>query len=152
MALDRGYIEENAVQRERLRALVSRVSDAELSRPMPAGWTPAAVLGHLAFWDQRIVVVIEQWKRRGAAAVPRAVDDALVVEWINDAGKPLLLALPPRRAAEVAVTSAEAADGALASLPDEFVVANQQAGSPVVFTRARHRREHLDEIERALGR
>lgn len=151
MTVDRGYVEENDAQRERLKALVSRLSDAELSRPMPAGWTPTGVLGHLAFWDQRIVVVVEQWKREGAAAVPPAVDHGNI-DWVNDAGKPMLLALAPRRAAEIAVAAAEAADGALASLPDEFVVANQKAGNPVIFVRASHRREHLDEIERALGR
>ena len=26
---------------------------------MPAGWTVAAVLGHLAFWDQRVQVVLD---------------------------------------------------------------------------------------------
>ncbi len=151
MVVDRGYVEENDIQRERLKALVARLSDAELSRPMAAGWTVAGVLGHLAFWDQRIAVVVERWRMAGAPAVPLAVDENSV-DWVNDAGKPMLLAVPPRRAAEMAVTAAEAADGALASLPDEFIVANQKVGGPVVFLRAKHRREHLDEIDAALGR
>ncbi len=151
MMVDRGYVEENDIQRERLKALVARLSDTELSRPMAAGWTVAGVLGHLAFWDQRIAVVVERWRKAGAPAVPLAVDENSV-DWVNDAGKPMLLAVPPRRAAEMAVAAAEAADGALASLPDEFIVANQKVGGPVVFLRAKHRREHLDEIDAALGR
>jgi hypothetical protein len=28
-------------------------------RPMAAGWTVASVLGHVAFWDQRIIALID---------------------------------------------------------------------------------------------
>lgn len=149
MTTERSYVNENNGQRERLRALVSRLSDAELSRPISAGWTVAAVLGHLAFWDQRVLVLLEQWRKAGARAVPRALDHA-DVDWINDAGKPMLLALPPRRAAELVVSIAEATDRALESLPDEFVAANQAAASPLNLLRATHRREHLNEIDKTL--
>ncbi len=93
MIVDRSYVTENEAQRERLRALVARLSDAELDRPLPAGWTIAGVLGHLAFWDQRILVLLERWEQQGASAVPRALNYADVDDWINDAAKPLLLAL-----------------------------------------------------------
>ena len=74
---------------------------------------------------------------------PRAANNA-DVDWINDATKPLTLALPPRLAAELAVAIAEA-------LPEEFLARNAAAGSPLNLLRAEHRREHLDEIEAALG-
>src|SRR3989454_3046697 len=90
MTVDRSYIAENDTQRERLRSLVRRLTDQELGRPMSAGWTIAGVLGHLAFWDQRLLVLLERWEREGPAAVPRALDHA-AVDWINDAAKPLLL-------------------------------------------------------------
>jgi hypothetical protein len=151
MAIDRGYVAENSAQRARLRALVGRLSDAELGRPMEAGWTVASVLAHLAFWDQRIAVVVGRWRQAGPSAVPPAVDPG-AVDWINDATKPMMLALPPRRAAEIAVAAADAADRALETLPDEFLAANQAAGAPVILVRARHRREHLDEIDKALAR
>jgi uncharacterized damage-inducible protein DinB len=149
MTVDRSYVGENDAQRERLRALVRRLSDAELARPLGAGWTIAGVLGHLALWDQRILVLLERWEREGPSAVPRALDNA-VVDWINDAAKPLLLALDPRRAAEVAVAIAEVVDRKAGALPDEFVVRNAASGNAVNLRRAQHRREHLDEIERAL--
>lgn len=151
MAVDRSYVVENSAQRARLQALVGRLSDAALGRSMDAGWTVAAVLGHLAFWDQRIAIVVDRWRQAAPSALPPVVDPG-VVDWINDAAKPMLLAVPARRAAELAVAAAEAADRSLETLPDAFVAANEAAGSPVVFTRAKHRREHLDEIERMLAR
>jgi hypothetical protein len=148
MAADRSYIAENDRERRRLEALVGRLDDAALSRPMPAGWTAAGVLAHLAFWDQRIVLLVELLER--GATVP--VENPADVDWINDAAKPVQLALPPRRAATLAVETARAADHAVAALSDELLARNAVAGSPINLVRARHRREHLDEIEQALAR
>jgi hypothetical protein len=60
--------------------------------------------------------------------------------------------LLPRRAADLAVAIADAVDRKAKALPDEFVVRNAAAGSPLNLLRAQHRREHLDEIERTLER
>ena len=144
MATDRSYVARNNAERARLKALVARASDADLAKPMPAGWTVAAVLGHLAFWDQRILVLLDGWERGVAPRLENAAD----VDWINDAAKPLLLALPPRKAAETAVAIAEAVDKRVAALSDDFVAKNAAAGSPLNLLRAEHRKEHLDEIER----
>jgi Mycothiol maleylpyruvate isomerase N-terminal domain len=145
---DRSYVAENDRERRRLEALVGKLDDAALGRAMPAGWTVAAVLAHLAFWDQRIVVLSEQLKR-GASVPP---PDGGSVDWINDAAKPAQLALPPRRAATLAVEAARAADQAVATLSDELLAKNAAAGSPINVLRAEHRREHLDEIEHVLAR
>lgn len=141
---------ENTKERARLNALVGRLSDAELARPLAAGWTIAAVLAHVAFWDQRALLLLERWRQDGLAAVPEGLNEA-DVDWINDAGKPLFLAMSPRRAAETAVAIAAAVDRTIESLPDEFVTRNAAAGTPVSLLRAEHRREHLDEIDAALG-
>src|SRR5207244_11894763 len=95
MIVDRSYVAENDGQRERLRALVVRLSDGELGRLLGAGWTIASVLGHLAFWDQRILVLLERWQREGPAAVPPALGHSAVV-WITDVEQQLLLAAPAR--------------------------------------------------------
>jgi DinB family protein len=149
MSVDRGYVGQNNVERARLRALVTRLSDADLARPMSAGWTVAGVLGHLAFWDQRILVLLENWERTGTRPPLPNEEDA---DWINDAGKPFLLALAPRQAADLALAVAEAVDRKVETLPDALVSANTSAGSPLKLLRAEHRREHLDEIEAALKR
>ena len=151
MPTDRSYVASNDTSRARLRALVGRLSDADLARPMPAGWTVASVLAHLAFWDQRILALIATWEQADLAGVPRLENEA-DVHWINDATKPLFLALAPRRAAEVTLAIAEATDGKVAALPDAFVAKNAEIGGPITLDRALHRVEHLDEIDAALGR
>jgi hypothetical protein len=147
MSIDRGYVTKNDAERARLKALVARATDADLAKPMPAGWTVAGVLGHLAFWDQRILTLLEGWERGVTPPLEQAHD----VDWINDAGKPLLLALPPRKAAEVALAIAEAVDRKVAALSDDLITRNVAAGSPLNLVRAEHRKEHLDEIERYLS-
>lgn len=150
MPLDRAYIAENDTERARLRALVHRLSDEDLARPVEAGWTVAAVLAHVAFWDQRIAVLLDAWEREGPDWTPPP-EDARDVDWINDATKPLCLALPPRVAAELALSVAEAVDRRVAAVSDALLDAN--ARTPALnWRRAQHRREHLDEIERALRR
>lgn len=146
MAVDRGYIADNDTQRARLKALLAR-SDADLARPMPGGWTVAGVLGHLAFWDQRALVLLEHWEKTGQAPPRYSEED---VDWINDAAKPMLLAVPPRQAAQLALAIAEAVDAKVAGLSDDLVRRNAAAETPIGLARAVHRREHLDEIEGVL--
>jgi hypothetical protein len=149
MPVDRSHVAQNRAQLDRLRALVGRLSDQDLSRPMPGGWTVASVLGHVAFWDQRSLDLLERWTRDGKEpGTMREVD----VDWINDATKPLLLAIPPRRAAELTLSIAEAVDRVVERLPDDIVARNTGAGRLVNLTRAEHRAEHLDEIEQILGK
>jgi len=145
------YVTDNNHERARLRALVDRLSDGELARPLDAGWTVAGVLAHLAFWDQRALILIERWEKEGPRAVPRSIEGA-DVDWINDSAKALCLALPPRAAARLAVAVADAVDRRVEMLSAELIAANAAAGGPINLLRAEHRREHVDEIERAVGR
>ena len=149
MSVDRSHEKANDTERARLEALVGRLSDEDLKRAMPDGWTVAGVLAHLAFWDQRAYLLLDRWQRE--RVTPPAGDGA-DVDWINDAAKPMFLALSPRRAAELAVGIAETADRKVAALPDDLVSRNASLGTPVTLVRANHRREHLDEIEKALKR
>jgi Mycothiol maleylpyruvate isomerase N-terminal domain len=150
MALDRSYVAENRGQLERLRGLVDKLGDRELAGPMEAGWTVAAVLAHLAFWDQRTVVLLDRWD--GGRGTPPPAYDEGGVDWINDAGKPLCLALPPRVAARLAIDAAIAADERVANLSEAQLQAIGAGNHPINPRRAEHRREHLDEIEAALSR
>jgi hypothetical protein len=147
MPVDRSYIAENEAELHRLRTLVERLSDADLARPTPGGWTVASSLAHVAFWDQRILFWLDRWER---GEKPRRLDEA-DVDWINDAGKPLCLALPPRVAARLTVDIAEQVDRRLAALTEERIASNAAAGEPLFLTRAHHRKTHLDEIERILA-
>jgi hypothetical protein len=143
--MERLFIQENARERERLRALVARLSDDELSLPLGDGWTIAAALAHLAFWDQRSLVLTRNWKRTGVLNV----DDANL-DVTNDALLPLCLAMAPRAAAALAISSAEAIDRELEEAPAEFISAMENAGVRWRLYRSVHRETHLGQIEAVL--
>lgn len=142
--MERPFILENAAERERLRALVAGMADRELSLTLPNGWTIAAALAHLAFWDQRSLVLLRRWRTRPIAASP--VD----VHVTNDTLLPFFQALPPRRAAELAVAAAEAIDLELVEVPAETIAAIEALGDKFRLYRSIHRRMHLDTIESLL--
>lgn len=154
MTADRSYVAENEAQLTRMRDLVGSMSDNELAEPMEAGWTVAGVLAHLAFWDQRIVTLVDRWGADGKGTPPDSPGsyDEEAVDWINDAAKPMALALPPRVAAQVAVDAAAAADARVAALSDELLAENDRKGLYINPLRADHRQEHLDEIEQMRSR
>jgi hypothetical protein len=149
MATDRPFVAENDAERERLRALVARLSDDDLQRPMPAGRTVATVLAHIGFWDARAIAVMEKWAR--GVAPSTADNEPEDVDWLNDATKPFFLALAPRDAARLTLQLAEDADRKIAEMSDDLLVQVVAAGTPFDLSRANHRREHLDDIEQVLG-
>ncbi len=146
--MDRSYAAENARELERLKALVSKLSDEELGSMVNDHWTIAGVLGHVAFWDGRALFLAGKLKRDGAFTPSDA--ESGDPDWINDSTRPLIHAIPPRQAAEVALRIAEETDEVLASLSPELV-AKIDDDSPLNLVRAHHRGEHLDEIEAALA-
>src|SRR5688572_7886019 len=120
MAVDRSHEAANDAERARLRALVGRLKDEELARPMPGGWTVSALLAHAGFWDARAIFALDKWAR-GIDPPPPGDYEPEDVAWINDSAKPLCLALPPRVAAELSLRLAEEADRGIAALSDELV-------------------------------
>ncbi|MGH2677720.1 MAG: DinB family protein [Actinomycetota bacterium] len=146
--MDRPYVEENTRERERLRSLVQRLSDDELRAPVNEHWTVAGVLGHIAFWDGRALALAGKLER----GVPLSTSDEEPedVDWINDASRPLIHAIPPREAAQLALRVAGETDQTVASLPSDRMFPDDPT-SPLNAVRATHRAEHLDEIESALG-
>ena len=144
---DRSHEAETDAERARLRALVARLSDADLAWPMPGGWTVAAVLAHAAYWDARAIYWMDKWGPDGEPTTyePEDTDAA------NEAAKPLCLALRPRDAAELALRLADEADGRVRALSDAMLEKIRAKGDPPFdLSRASHRKEHLDEIETAL--
>jgi len=147
MAEDRSYVAENDAERERLRSLVTRLSDKELSGPMPAGWTVAAVLAHIGFWDARAIYFLDKWGPNGEPSTYEPED----TDAVNNSAKPLCLALPPRDAAQLALQLAEEADRKVKALSDAMLAKiRAKGGPPFNLSRAIHRKEHLDDIDGAL--
>ena len=138
------FIEDNTTSRRRLKAIIDRLTIEDLTRIAPSGWTVAALLAHIAFWDQRIVVLLRRWKESSVDESPVDADA------MNDALKPLCLALDPQKAVEICLSSAEAADNELESLSPELYQQIQASPTHFRFNRSLHRTNHLDEIERLL--
>jgi hypothetical protein len=146
LADDRPYIAGNTRQRERLRALVASLDDDALTAPVNEYWTVAGVLGHMAYWDIRVLVLAEK-VRRGEPWV--AGDAEPEGDWLNDSTRPLIHAIAPREAALLAVRIAGETDALVAELPLDRMWPGDP-DSPINADRADHRGEHLDEIETAL--
>lgn len=144
--MNRSYVRANAIELQRLRALVSRLSDRELGAMVNEHWSVAGILGHIAFWDGRALFLARKVQR----GEPLTASEEGDVDWINDASRPLIHAITPRALAELAISIAEEADEVVAALADEFV-AGLDESSPLNPVRANHRSEHLDEIEAALN-
>ncbi len=148
MSEDRSYVEENTRERERLRALVERLGEDQLRLPVNEHWTVAGVFGHIAFWDARALALADKLER----GVPFSPSDAEPedVDWINDASRPLIHAIPPLELARLALRIAEDTDARVASLPLDRLWP-RDPDSPLYPVRASHRGEHLDDVEAALG-
>ena len=148
MSPDSPYVEENTRERERMRALVERLGDEELDSPVNEYWTVAGVLGHIAFWDARVLALADKLER----GVPFSPSDEEPedVDWINDASRPLIHAIVPRELAQLALRLAEETDQRVASLGADRAYPGI-ADSPLNPLRASHRGEHLDDIEAALA-
>ena len=143
--MDKPWVKENNRERERLRQLVENISDNELKLVIyKEGWTIAVALAHLAFWDERRRVMLKIWKQKGVAQSP------YVEDIVNDALIPLTLAVPPRKAAELAVTTAKALDKELEELSPEMITAIKALKESNALNRGAHRKMHLDEIEALL--
>jgi hypothetical protein len=147
MSEDRSYVDQNTRERERLRALVERLDEDGLRIPVNEFWTVAGVFGHIAFWDARVLALSDKLER----GEPFSPDDSEPedVDWINDASRPLIHAVPPIEAARLALEIAEETDARVATLPVDRLWP-QDPDSPLYALRASHRGEHLDEVEAAL--
>jgi hypothetical protein len=145
MAMDRSFIQLNRASSSRIRTLVSQLNDQQLLKPVGKNWTVAITLAHLAFWDGRVMHVLDLTEQNGKLSVP-AIDIS-----VNDFALPLWAAIPPREAARIAVETAESVDGRLENFPaallEEIYNTNQR-----LVVRAMHRGEHLDEVDAALKR
>ncbi len=142
------YAQQNAASRQRLQALISRLSDSDLARTTDYGWTVAALLAHLAFWDHRMSIILKRWQTE--ALDPSEIDSAVV----NDSLRVICHALDPRAAAELAIAAAEKIDSELETLNNEFVKKLEEhaeaTSTQFRMNRSLHRNAHIDDIEALL--
>jgi len=144
MTLNSSFSERNRAATERIRALATRLTDDDLRRPVGEHWTVAIALAHIAFWDRRVLAVLDATERTGKLTYP-PIDFS-----VNDLLLPFWSALPPGEAVRLAVESAERVDERLAGFP-QALLEELYADDLRWVVRALHRNPHLDEIEAALA-
>jgi hypothetical protein len=136
--------ERNSASLARLREFTGRLSDEELVRPLGNGWTAAAEIAHLAFWDRRVLILLDRWTRDGIS--PSGMD----VDVVNDALLPQWLLLPPRAAVTDALAAGEEINAKIAALSDDQATALKE-GQVIRLDRSRHRTDHLNVLERTFS-
>lgn len=144
MTLDSSYAERNRAPIERMRSLAATLTDEELQHPVGEHWTVAIVYAHLAWWDRRVMYVLDMTEESGELFIPE------IDIFVNDLSLPLWAAVPPRRAVEIALDEAEKLDRRLAAYPRQLLELIYDY-NPRWVVRALHRGEHLGEAEAALA-
>ena len=143
MTLDRSFVERNRLSTERIRAMAAGLTEAEMQTPVGDHWTVAIVFAHLAFWDRRVIYVLDKTEQDGRLFIPE------IDIFVNDLSLPLWAAIPPREAARIAIETAETLDRRLEAFPpallEEIYTYNKRW-----VDRSLHRGEHLDEADAAL--
>ena len=114
-----------------------------MKTPVGEHWTVSIVLAHLAFWDRRVMYVLDKTEQDGKLFIPE------IGIFVNDLSLPLWAAIPPREAARIAIETAEALDRRLETFPPALLEEINTYNKRWV-DRSLHRGEHLDEAAAAL--
>src|SRR5438132_1314606 len=115
------YIEKNAASRARVLDLVTSASPERLAAPADGGWTIAALLAHMAFWERVHIGRLRSAVDAGLAAPPSLPDGT--ADLINAAAIPAWLSVPAREAVRLFEEASAEADRYLAGLDPAAVVA-----------------------------
>jgi hypothetical protein len=145
MPMSPDFAESNQAQTKRLRALARRLTAEMLAVRLPNGWTVAVTLAHIAFWDRQRLCLMRRW------AAGDWCNGGYDGELFNEVLLPFLETIPPDKAAEMALKTAEEVDAFLLTVPDEVVAAALARPDRPNLERGSHREGHLDQIEQALA-
>ena len=143
MPLDLNYKELNRVSTERIKKLAASLTDDELQTRVGQHWTVAIALAHLAWWDRRVMYVLDMTMKDCKLFIPE------IDIFVNDLTLPFWAAIPPREAARIAIETSEDLDNRLEVYPQELLEEIYNYNKRWVI-RALHRNEHLDEVDAAL--
>jgi hypothetical protein len=143
MALDPAYKDLNRVSTERIKKLAASLTDEQLQTRVGEHWTVAIALAHLAWWDRRVMYVLDMTAKNGKLFIPE------IDIFVNDLSLPLWAAIPPREAARIAINTSQDLDQRLEVYPQNFLEEIHNYNKRWVI-RALHRNEHLDEVDAAL--
>jgi hypothetical protein len=145
MPVSPAFAESNRRQTERLRELVARLDSSMLAARLANGWTVAVALAHIAFWDRQRLSLMRRW------AAGDWCHGGYDGELFNEVLLPFLETIPPTKAAEMAIKTAEEVDAFLLTVPDEVVTAALARPDRPNLDQGSHQEGHLDDIEKALA-
>jgi len=142
--MDHSFIELNRVSRERMHILAERLTDEEMLTKVGEHWTVGIVYAHIAWWDRRVMYVLDMTEKDGKLFIPE------IDIFVNDLSLPLWAAVPPREAVRIALETASTLDKHLEEYSPVLLeeIYNYNKRWPI---RALHRNEHLDEAIAAVG-
>ncbi len=143
MSIDPSYNQLNRASTERIKKLAASLSDEEMQTRVGEHWTVAIALAHLAWWDRRVMYVLDMTAKNGKLFIPEI--DIIV----NDLSLPLWAAIPPYKAARIAIETLEDLDKQIEIYPQVLLEEIYNHNKRWVV-RALHRNEHLDEVDAAL--
>ena len=140
------YVAENAAARQRVLDLVRGLTDDQFRASIGDGWTIAAELAHLAFWDRTHIARLRRARDEGLAGPPPL--PVGMTDIVNDSALAGWREIPGAAALQLFEAASCDADEYIASLDPETVEGVRAAGSPRLIERFRHRTEHAEAIER----
>ena len=130
----------------RVQALVTALTAESLSRVFGKGWTVAATLAHLAFWDRWVEARWHHFTRVGS--FHDLPDD--VTDWINEAAMGGWLALSAPETMRLCLDAAMRVTHSIERLSPQHIAAAVATGRVAMVNRTLHWYPHLDEIERVV--
>ena len=143
MPLDPSYNDLNRASTERIKKLAASLTDEEMQTRVGEHWTVAIALAHLAWWDRRVMYVLDRTAQDGKLFIPE------IDIFVNDLSLPLWAAIPPREAARLAIETSADLDARLEAYSPNLLEEIYNYNKRWVV-RALHRNEHLDEVDAAL--
>ena len=132
----------------RLHAVLEALADTDLETRPESGWSVAAMLVHLAFYDDWVA---ERWRRWLAASAFQDLPDD-ITELVNASGGRGWAAADGRRARDAALEAADSVATLIEELPPAALDDAIRTGRERMIDRSVHWNAHLDEIRTLTGR
>jgi hypothetical protein len=131
----------------RVEALVRPLREDSLRQVLDSGWTIAATLAHLAFWDRWVEARWSHFVRTGA--FHDLPDD--ITDLVNEAAKAEWHAVPPPETVGLCLDAAASVTRTIQRLSPGHILAAVETGRLALVDRTVHWYPHVDEISAASG-
>jgi hypothetical protein len=131
----------------RIETVVRSLGEDSLRQMLDSGWTVAATLAHLAFWDRWVEARWSHFLRTGA--FHDLPDD--ITDLVNEAAKPGWHAVPPGETVRLCLDAAVSVTRTIQGLSSANILAAVETGRLALIDRTMHWYPHVDEINAKSG-